>query len=616
MTQNPKPEQQHGSQFGTYQGQGPQYEGMTTEALYIPMRDGVRIAVDVVLPKDLPPGTRIPTLLSQTRYWRAMELRAPFKWFLSPEALDPHFRDFQPFFTSHGYAIVVADVRGTGASSGIWSYPWSEESIEDAREIVDWIVAQPWSDGQVGAHGISYLGTTAEFLMVLDHPAVKAIMPMFSHPDAYLDMAFPGGIFHEHFVRVWGELDELLDRNEVPPAFGFMGRLVLKGVKPVDADRDGQLLGAAVREHEANGNAFELVQALECRDDRPEGEKFSIDDVTIHAVKEKVAGSSAVTCGWASWLDAGTADAALRRFLTFDNAQVAVIGAWEHGGRFNASPFRSPDAPASPTLPGQWREMLRFFDAHLNEGERNLPSEKVLFYYTMGEEAWKRTHTWPPEGTTIQRWYLAEDHELLRAEPTAEAGSDRYTVDFEATTGEYNRWWELAVLEEKTVIYSDRAEEDRRLLTYTSPPLDEEIEITGYPVVTLWVTSTEMDGAFYVYLEDVDPEGRVTYLTEGQLRALHRRLSTEVPPYHLQVPYRTFKRADTQPMVPGELTELTFGLQPTSALVRKGHRLRIAIAGHDEGTFVRIPAEGTPVITVARNKDHASFVDLPVVPRP
>ena len=66
-------------------------------------------------------------------------------------------------------------------------------------------------------------------------------------------------------------------------------------------------------------------------------------------------------------------------------------------------------------------------------------------------------------------------------------------------------------------------------------------------------------------------------------------------------------------MVAGELTELNFGLLPTSVLIRKGHRIRIAIAGHDKDTFTRIPAEETPVITIARNRTHASFVDLPVI---
>jgi putative CocE/NonD family hydrolase len=603
------------AQFGTYQAQAPQYEGLTTQSLYIPMRDGVRLAAEVVLPKNLPPDAKIPALLSQTRYWRAMELRIPFRWFLKPDILDPYFKDFQPFFTSHGYAIVLLDVRGTGASFGTCPHPWPEDSITDAGEVVDWIVAQPWSNGKVGGYGISYLGTTAELLATLDHPAVKGVIPMFNHPDGYTDIAFPGGVFDERFIKRWGELDHELDHNLLPREFGLLGRLLIKGVKPVDDDEGRRLLGQAVQDHAANGHAYELARGATYRDEHPGGQDFSIDGITVHRFKEELERSRTAMFGWASWMDAGTADAAIRRFLTFDNAQRAVIGAWEHGGRFHASPYQPSGLPADPTLPGQWLEMLRFFDAYLKDVEDGVRADKVLFYYTLGEEKWKRTEVWPPQGATTQRWYLAENRVLSPVAPTAEAGADTYEVDFEASTGDYNRWWELAVLERKTVVYAGRTAAQAHLLTYTTPPLSEDTEVTGYPVVTLYVTSTETDGAFYVYLEDVDQSGQVTYVTEGQLRAIHRKVSDDTSPYRLQVPYHSFKEKDAMPLVPGEIAALTFGLHPTSVLFRKGHRIRIGIAGHDEGTFVRIPAEGLPVISVARNAHHASHIDLPVVQR-
>ena len=133
--------------------------------------------------------------------------------------------------------------------------------------------------------------------------------------------------------------------------------------------------------------------------------------------------------------------------------------------------------------------------------------------------------------------------------------------------------------------------------------------------MTLYVTSTHTDGAFFVYLEDIDEGGKVIYVTEGQLRAIHRKVSTDPPPYKILVPYHSFKKKDAMPLVPGEMAELTFGLHPTSVLVKRGHRIRIAIAGSDKDTFARIPAEGTPVITVARNNQYASHIDLPVVSR-
>ena len=131
-------------------------------------------------------------------------------------------------------------------------------------------------------------------------------------------------------------------------------------------------------------------------------------------------------------------------------------------------------------------------------------------------------------------------------------------------------------------------------------------------MVTLYVASTAADGAFYIYLEDVDENGRVTYVTEGQLRALHRRLTDRRPPLALFVPHHSFLRDDGMPLVPGEVAELRFGLLPTSCRVRRGHRLRVAIAGHDKDTFARIPG-GVPTVAVQRNRRYPSQIELPII---
>jgi len=83
----------------------------------------------------------------------------------------------------------------------------------------------------------------------------------------------------------------------------------------------------------------------------------------------------------------------------------------------------------------------------------------------------------------------------------------------------------------------------------------------------------------------------------------------------LPVPYHSFLKKDAMPLVPGQLAELKFGLQPISVLVKKGHRLRVAIAGHDKDTFIRIPAEGAPTIVVQRNTRGLSMIELPVIKR-
>jgi len=625
------------SDFGKYEGCGePAYEGLTTKSLYLTMRDGVKIAVDVVLHKNLPASARIPTLMYQTRYWRAQEIRTPFKWFQKPAP-------FLRFLASYGYALVLVDVRGTGASFGSWPGPWSKDEVMDGSDIVDWIVSQPWSNGKVGAICVSYVGATAEFLAVDNHPAVKAVVPRFSEFDLYTNIPFPGGVFNDWFIKAWASVDGFLDKNNVkemmtyvtrllseaeasftegqlPKGFRLlpntsalkMGRFAVKGVKPTDSDKGRLLLKEAIQAHANNGDVYKLAQGYDFRDDvRMIGDKeFSIDDLSIHHFKEEIQRSKVAMYVWGSWFDAAIADGVIKRFLTYSNPLRAVIGPWNHGAVYHASPYLPVGTPVDPSLKKQWLECLRFLDYYLKDKEDSGMPEKVLIYYTLGEEKWKTTRVWPPERNTTQRWYLAANNTLSQSAPKTKSGADTYTVDFEATTGKANRWHTQLGF---AVVYADRAKEDRRLLTYTSSPLAEDTEITGYPIVTLYVASTATDGAFFVYLEDIDETGKVTYITEGQLRAIHRKVSTDPPPYNLLVPYHSFKKKDAMPLTPNEIAELSFGLLPTSVLIKREHKIRVAIAGHDRDTFVRIPAEGTPTITVARNKVNASFIDLPIV---
>jgi len=163
------------------------------------------------------------------------------------------------------------------------------------------------------------------------------------------------------------------------------------------------------------------------------------------------------------------------------------------------------------------------------------------------------------------------------------------------------------------VIYPDRRDEDKKLLLYTSTPLVTDLEITGTPVLTLEMSSTASDGAIHAYLEDVSSEGRVTYVDEGVFRLIDRKeVNPKGLPYEPLGPAHSFLREDAEPLKPGEAVTIRFSLCPTSVLLRKEHRIRIALAGADASMFKRYPAEGTPTWTVYREAQRASFLELPV----
>ena len=111
----------------------------------------------------------------------------------------------------------------------------------------------------------------------------------------------------------------------------------------------------------------------------------------------------------------------------------------------------------------------------------------------------------------------------------------------------------------------------------------------------------------------------VTYAGDLHCDAEHgpsqSKISTDAPPYRMSVPYHSFKKQDAMPLVPGQIAEFKFALQPTSVVIKKGHRLRLAIAGADKDTFPRTPETGVPTIKIARNVRNASLIELPVISR-
>jgi len=579
------------------------------QSLYVPMRDGVKIAIDVWLPENFGSEDKIPAIMYSTRYWRASDVVG------ATLEMDQNYERANRI-NGAGYALILIDARGTGASYGTRPYEQTVDEVKDYGEIADWIVKQSWSNGKIGAFGVSYSGTTAEMLMVNQRPAVKVVAPLYDDFN-YLDFLIePGGVLLNYMTENWGRMVSAMDNNDICAIQGVTGeqcaelKKTVRGVKPVDEDPDRTLLAEAVAQHKNNVKLHEAVG--EFRDD-----PFGPDGMTnLHEIAnpsgylKEIGASGTVLYVRVGWLDAATVNGALSRFLSLGSLQKVFIGPWSHGGRYHTDPYLPPDTPTEPSVEQQWAKMLAFFDLFLKDQDPP-PMESSIMYYTQGAGEWHETTTWPPEGFADKAWYLGPEGTLLDTEPEGNEGSDSYTVNYAATTGTSNRWY--TQMGGADVVYPDRAEEDKKLLAYTSRPMTSDIEITGHPIVTLYVRSTAQDGAFIVYLEDVDENGRVTYLTEGHLRAMCRKISEEIPPFKFFGPYRTFTRADASPLVPGEIVEFTFDLIATSVLIKGGHRIRMAIAGADKDSFDRFPRDGSiPTMRVERNTRYPSKIVLPM----
>ncbi len=577
----------------------------TLESIHLTMRDSVKIAVDIFLP-EISADEKIPTVVRATRYWRSMEI-------LNTTFLEDAAAAEGNIWNSAGYALILIDARGSGASFGSRATPWSTDEIKDFGEITDWIVAQTWSNGRVAAHGVSYDGNTADFFATVNREAVKVVAPRFADFDVYSDLALPGGLNNFFFTQEWGNFNALLDNNDVcgvfeidPADCNFVRTLIATGVRPVDIDSTGSLLAGAIADHQANFNVSSVIGQIVHRDD--DFNNTTIETFSPYHFREAAETHNTIYYAQAGWLDAGTANGVLQRYMTFDNPQHVVIGPWGHGSEYTFDPFH-PEQRDTLSFEEEMTELINFFDPIMKDSVPPVP-ESLINYYTMNEGIWKTTDVWPPTDIVTDTFYFAAGNSLATIPPQATDEFDDYTVDYGATSTKFNRWQQ-----DYDPLFEDRRTADERLLTYTSAPLGGELEITGHPEIKLYVASTESDAAFIVYLEAVAPDGHVTYITEGVLRGIHRKVSSEAPPYHHFGPYHSYLQQDAEDLPINELVELHFAMQPTSVLVEAGHSLRIAIAGHDAETFARVPEIGTPTLSFQRNAVYPSQLILPVIPR-
>jgi len=571
---------------------------------YVAMPDGCRLAVDVYLPQ-LPAGGDapgpFPAITIFTPYYRRFALADTSR---HDEVAPGAFR-YRNIFVPAGYALVVIDVRGTGASFGTRDSFRSPRERDDCKDIADWIVAQPWSNGTIGATGVSYLGAAADFLASTGHPAVKAIAPLFAVWDTYADHYYPGGVHLKELALVYDELMVAMDhdRRDLLKKISYYANPNYAGPQPVDDDADGSLCKAAIAQHVGNFRMPDFITEFKFKGDAlPYDPAFTSACFSPYGYYEGVSPDVAVY-SVSGWMDgAGYANGAISRFLTLPNKQRhLLLGPWDHGARIDVSPWRRTVEADFPIV----GEMLRFFDEYLMGLDTGLRDEAPIHYFTEHDEVWRAAPSWPPVETE-QQLFLDADGGL--SADGAAAGTDEYQVDFGLGTGAQTRYERIAAIDSRDY-YIDWQGRDARMLCYTSPPLDRDWEVTGHVVADLQMASSEPDAAIFLYLSEVEADGTVRYVTEGMLRALHRKTG-ECPPAHRTAwPYRSFSRADAAPMPIGEAQRLHFALLPTSWSFKAGSRVRLAIAGGDADHCAQVPHGRPPLLTLHRG---ASSIRLPV----
>ena len=557
------------------------------QSLYVPVRDGTKLAVDIFRPvRDGQVVTRpLPVLWIHHRYQRATFQHGRLFTIL----------DQLPWLNKvleHDYVIAAVDARGSGASFGTFIGATSAESLWDAYDITEWLAVQPWSDGNIGMFGRSAMGLAQLVAAATAPPHLRAIFPEMPPFDPY-SIGYSGGILRSIFTTVLFPGLSVLDQSS--------------SAARVDADQDGALLAQALIGHKGNVNPDLILTGLPYRNSTVPGTDLRpwIDGAPW-TLLDRIGQSGVPIYLLGGWFDLLAVDT-MRWYSNLSNPRKLIFGPWSHNQDHGL------DMAA---------EHLRWYDYWLKGIDNGIMAEPPILYYRMGApigqdlgSAWQ----WPLPQAQPTNYYFGDgrsgtvdsenDGTLSTSPPLSSGLSDSRPVEYAASTGRETRW--VAALIGGNG-FSNLAGNDRNGFTYTSPPLTEALEITGHPIVRLWASSTATDGDFFVYLEVVDRSGYSLALSEGALRASHR--ATAIPPFNdLGHPFHGSYQEDIAPLQ-GEPVELALDLTPISVLLKADQRLRVTITGADRDNASTPNLSPVPIVSIHRGADFPSYITLPTIP--
>jgi putative CocE/NonD family hydrolase len=429
--------------------------------LLIPMADGVRLAADCYRPAE--PG-RVPAIVTFIPYHKDGRGGR-----LDVEAVNRHF-------AARGYAALTVDFRGLGSSEGVNRFPFDPQEARDGREVVEWVAAQPWCDGNVGMWGVSYGGITALAVAATRPPHLRAIVPIHAGADLYHDVVAPGGCRGGFWLGAdWGP--RMVAFNLTPPLW---------------QDAEGRWARLWAEHLEAND------PWLFAWWDHPGFDEFWRARVIP---VERIACPTFNVGGWRDLY----AEATVRDHAAIRAPKRLLMGPWKH-----AFPDVALDAPAAGLA-----EMERWWERWLRGKDNGVESEPPVTLYVQGDGAgWRHERAWPPPGSRPASWYLAPDT-LFPSAPAAPAGASTGAAD--PTVGLDSLGWDPWTTLLDPAIPWDQSGDDARSLAFTSAPLAAPLELVGSPAAVLDVTPSGAPGHVVARLADVAANGRSTLITLGWL---------------------------------------------------------------------------------------------------
>lgn len=505
----------------------------------IRLKDGTRLASDLYRPAT---GVRSPALISFYPYRKDDLVGAVWEY-------------SRRYFTARGYATLLVDFRGTGGSDGVCPATFdTPKEGADGAEVVEWAAAQPWCDGRVGVWGMSYGGITSLAIAAQRPRHLRAIAPIYGCDDLQRDFVAPGGC--RNCLGTYGWVARMVALDLAPPSFlDADRRWESTWSRRLDRLRRGDI-GPLAWQRNANDNAYWREKAI------------PVERIDVAAL---------MVGGWRDIYPQAVPDV----YRRLGGPKKLLMGPWVH-----TLPDSSAFVPFDLTY-----EICRFFDRWLKGENNGIMEEPPVTIYVQGRNRWKHERNWPIPGTEVVAWHLHGGGRLTTTPPQSESDVGKAGYAADPTVGTAAGLWDP--LGTGLGYPLDQADDDLRSITYTSDPLDDDLEIGGSPEATLCVAVEDGDELQLVAkLNDVSPEGGSSLITTGWLAV---------------APAKSYKPDSA--MIPHAWTEHRIEMWATSYVVHRGHRLRLAIAC---GDFPRIwPLHINPAI---RFDLARSVVQVPTVP--
>lgn len=564
-------------------------KSITQDNISLTMDDGVKISLSVGQPLDnngKPLNEPTPTIVTFT----------PYNKNAGGDLLPG--TGINPTFLFQGYNHVVIDVRGTGRSGGGWD-PFSAREQADYSQVLDWIVSQPWSNGTIGLYGISATATAGLLAASSGHPSVKAVFSIVPHGDIYRDVVFVGGQASIAFLPAW-----------------MSAVTALSIVNPTFYEQPEQF-ATAVLQHILGLNDFLIPRTagvlLEQSETAYDNEYWKTKAPLEFATRNKAP----------TFIVGGLFDIFQRseplnyEALKQHTTAKLLIGPWHHLQAAAGEGLPTQNIPALDHIALMW------FDRYLKlepNGAESLPN---VTQWVWGQESYTTSSDWPHPSAKALRLFLHDNGSLMRSK--APAASTPTTVLQQPINGicsQSSLQISLGLVGYAPLPcwYEDNLAQALEA-TFDSPILDEDIYINGPIQADIWVSTTALNAGLVVRLSDLQPNGIARALTSGiqtaSLRAVDERKSRYLNGEMIQ-PWHPFTRETVQPLKQNEVVKVSVEIFPTSALVKKGHQLRISV-GASNFPFAAMPLPSLAqsalgVLSIHTTDIETSSIVLPIVP--